>query len=96
MILIIFGPPGAGKGTQARFVSEKFNIPHLSTGDILREELLRKGTIAIQLKNILDSGQLVSDNILNKIVSNRIIQNDCKIILQYLTIKINILYKVKL
>ena len=78
MILIFFGPPGAGKGTQAKFISENFNIPHLSTGDILRDQLNQTSELSIKLKNIIDSGQLVSDEILNQIISNRITQTDCK------------------
>ena len=77
MILIFFGPPGAGKGTQAKFIAKKFNIIHLSTGDILREQLLKKNKLSIQLKNIMDSGQLVTDDILNNIVSERLNNKDC-------------------
>ena len=77
MILIFFGPPGAGKGTQAKFIAEKFNIAHLSTGDILRKQLLEKNKLSIVLKKIMDSGQLVTDNILNKIISERLNNIDC-------------------
>ena len=78
MILIFFGPPGAGKGTQASLIANNFNIPHLSTGDILRDKLLQKdGLFSTRLKNIMDKGQLVSDDILNEIVSNRISNHDC-------------------
>ncbi len=77
MIVIFFGPPGAGKGTQANLISKKYNIPHLSTGEIFRNKLLEKDNLSIELKNILDSGKLVSDNITNKIVSQRIDKNDC-------------------
>ena len=78
MILIFFGPPGAGKGTQASFISKELNIVHLSTGEVLRNHLKNKGELASKLKKIIKSGQLVSDKILNQIVSERIIQNDCK------------------
>ena len=54
MILIFFGPPGAGKGTQASLIANNFNIPHLSTGDILRDKLLQKDGLATRLKNIMD------------------------------------------
>ena len=77
MILIFFGPPGAGKGTQANLIANHFNIPHLSTGDILRNRLLQKDELSTRLKNVIDRGQLVSDDILNEIVSNRINEQDC-------------------
>ncbi len=73
--LIFFGPPGAGKGTQAKIISEYLNIPHLSTGDILRKKLLDKDNLAIELKEVMSSGNLVSDDILNSIVSSRL-QNE--------------------
>ena len=70
--IIFFGPPGAGKGTQAKLISDFLNISHLSTGDILRKKLLEKDTLANELKIIMSSGNLVSDDILNKIVSSRL------------------------
>ena len=73
--IIFFGPPGAGKGTQAKIISEYLKIPHLSTGDILRKKLLDKDNLAIKLKKIMSSGNLVSDDILNSIVSSRL-QNE--------------------
>jgi len=77
MILIFFGPPGAGKGTQADLVSKKFGIPHLSTGEILRNKLLDNDSLSEKLKDVIDSGNLVPDDILNKIVANRIAISDC-------------------
>ena len=77
MILIFFGPPGAGKGTQSNLVASYFNIPHLSTGDILRNKLLEKDELSKTIKVMMDKGQLVSDEILNEIVSNRIDNQDC-------------------
>jgi len=77
MILIFFGPPGAGKGTQADLVSKKFGIPHLSTGEILRNKLLDNDYLSDKLKDVIDSGNLVPDDILNKIVANRIAIADC-------------------
>ena len=68
--IIFFGPPGAGKGTQAKIVSEYLNISHLSTGDILRKKLEDKDNLAKDLKKIMSSGNLVSDEILNSIVSS--------------------------
>ena len=71
--IIFFGPPGAGKGTQAKIISQFLNIPHLSTGDILRKKLEENDNLANQLKIIMSSGNLVSDDILNSIVSSRLI-----------------------
>ncbi len=70
--IIFFGPPGAGKGTQAKIISEYLNLSHLSTGDILRKKLLDKDELATELKKIMSSGNLVSDEILNSIVSSRL------------------------
>ena len=70
--IIFFGPPGAGKGTQAKIISEHLNISHLSTGDILRKKLQDKDNLAIELKQIMSSGNLVSDDLLNSIVSSRL------------------------
>lgn len=78
MIIIFFGPPGSGKGTQAKFFSKLLNIIHLSTGEILREKLSEKNQLALELKKVMEAGHLVSDEILNKIVSERILRNDCK------------------
>ena len=70
--IIFFGPPGAGKGTQAKIISQNLNISHLSTGDILRKKLQDKDNLAKELKVIMSSGNLVSDEILNSIVSLRL------------------------
>ena len=70
--IIFFGPPGAGKGTQAKLISELLNISHLSTGDILRNKLLENDNLANELKKIMSAGNLVSDDILNSIVSSRL------------------------
>jgi len=70
--IIFFGPPGAGKGTQAKLISQEFKLPHLSTGDILRNKLLDNDNLAKELKQIMSSGNLVSDNILNSIVESRL------------------------
>ena len=86
MILIFFGPPGAGKGTQADFVSKALNIVHLSTGEVLRKYLIQEGKLSLELEGKLSfeleetikSGELVSDKILNHIVSERMAQEDCK------------------
>jgi len=70
--IIFFGPPGAGKGTQAKIISKILNISHLSTGDILRKKLLDNDDLSKQLQSIMSSGNLVSDDILNSIVSTRL------------------------
>ena len=70
--IIFFGAPGAGKGTQAKIISELLNVAHLSTGDILRKKLLDEDKLAIELKQIMSSGNLVSDDILNSIVATRL------------------------
>ncbi len=77
MILIIFGPPGAGKGTQAKLISDYLKVPQLSTGDILRNQLKKSDPLSLELKKTLDSGQLVSDDILNNIIIKRINEKDC-------------------
>ena len=78
MKIILFGPPGAGKGTQAKLLSSYLTIPHLSTGEILRSKLDDKDEMSLNLKNIIASGNLVSDKILNQIVSEKILSEKCK------------------
>ena len=78
MILIFFGPPGAGKGTQASLISNRLSIPHISTGEILRKKLLDTDSLSIKIKKTIDSGNLVSDDILNELISNRLNNLDCK------------------
>ncbi len=75
--IIFFGPPGAGKGTQAKIISNKLSLPHLSTGDILRSKIKQNDNLALEVKDIIANGKLVPDNILNKIVSEKLI-DDCK------------------
>ena len=76
--IIFFGPPGAGKGTQAKEISKYLNLPHLSTGDILRNKTNQKDNLAIKLKEVMSSGKLVSDEILNQIVSEKLLSNSKK------------------
>ena len=76
MRLIFFGPPGAGKGTQAKLLSSYLSISHLSTGEILRAKLNDKDELSLKLKKTMSSGNLVSDEILNEIVSNKILSKD--------------------
>ena len=77
MKIIFFGPPGSGKGTQAKLLAKELNILHLSTGDILREKLRDGDKLSIKLKKIISSGNLVSDEILNEIISNKLISEEC-------------------
>jgi adenylate kinase len=77
MRLLIMGPPGAGKGTQAQRVSEHYGIPAISTGDMFRAMKTSDTPLARQLRAIMDSGGLVSDEITNAIVAERLTQTDC-------------------
>lgn len=72
MILILFGPPGAGKGTQADLLKDKFNLLHLSTGDILREEVSNNTNLGQQAKKFMDSGELVTDELIIGMIKNKI------------------------
>ena len=78
MNLIILGPPGAGKGTQAAFIASEKNIPHISTGDMLREAIKNGTELGLQAKAVMDSGNLVSDELIIELVKERISQDDCK------------------
>jgi adenylate kinase len=78
MRLILLGPPGAGKGTQAKFLVEAYGIPQLSTGDILRAAITAQTPLGLEAKAIMDRGDLVSDAIVNGIVSERLDADDCK------------------
>lgn len=76
MRLIILGPPGAGKGTQAEGLCERHGIPHISTGDIFRENIKNQTDLGRQVKSILDAGGYVTDEITNAIVADRLSQDD--------------------
>jgi adenylate kinase len=78
MILILFGPPAAGKGTQAARIKERYNIAHLSTGDMLRAAIAAGTDIGKRAKEIVDSGKLVPDEVVIGIIADRICQEDCK------------------
>jgi adenylate kinase len=77
MRLIFLGPPGAGKGTQAKLLTERHGIPQLSTGDMLRAAVAAGTDVGLRAKAVMDAGQLVSDAIVNEIVSDRIDSPDC-------------------
>lgn len=78
MRLILLGPPGAGKGTQASAIVEKFNIPHISTGDIFRENISKETDLGKEVKNYIDKGLLVPDELTVSIVKDRLNKDDCK------------------
>src|SRR6218665_387570 len=78
MRLILLGPPGAGKGTQAEILVKAYGIPQLSTGNILRAAIAAKTPMGLAAKEIMDRGDLVSDEIVNGIVPERLDAEDCK------------------
>jgi adenylate kinase len=78
MRLILLGPPGAGKGTQAKMLKEKFQIPQISTGDILRQAVKENTELGARAKIIMDVGQLVPDDVVIDLIKERIRQADCK------------------
>ena len=78
MNIILLGPPGAGKGTQASHICEKFNIPQVSTGDMLRAAVVARTPIGLKAKKVIDEGNLVSDDIIIELVKERIQSQDCK------------------
>ncbi|EPO5824390.1 adenylate kinase [Vibrio cholerae] len=78
MRIILLGAPGAGKGTQAQFIMEKFGIPQISTGDMLRAAIKAGTELGKQAKAVIDAGQLVSDDIILGLIKERIAQADCE------------------
>ncbi len=78
MKLILLGPPGAGKGTQASFICEKFQIPQISTGDMLRAAVKAQTPLGIEINKQMDTGCLISDEIVLALVKHRLEEDDCK------------------
>ena len=78
MNLILLGPPGAGKGTQAAMIVEKYNIPHISTGDIFRENIKNGTKLGKKAKSYMDKGELVPDSLVIEIAEDRLRKDDCK------------------
>ncbi|MEI6870158.1 MAG: adenylate kinase [Actinomycetota bacterium] len=76
MRLVLVGPPGAGKGTQAQFLAAHYSIPHISTGDIFRANLKASTPLGLQAKGYMDSGQLVPDEVTNEMVKDRLTHDD--------------------
>lgn len=78
MRLILLGPPGAGKGTQANYITQEFNIPQISTGDMLRAAIKNQTPLGLAAKEVMDRGDLVSDEIIIGLVQERLKDDDCK------------------
>lgn len=78
MKIILLGPPGAGKGTQAKSISEAYHIPHISTGDIFRKNITEKTPLGVEAKGYMDRGQLVPDELTINLVTDRLQNEDCK------------------
>ena len=77
MKLLLIGPPGVGKGTQANFIIEKYNIPQISTGDMLRENIRNQTSLGCEAKTYMDSGRLVPDKVILNMINDRLKKNDC-------------------
>lgn len=78
MKIVLLGPPGAGKGTQAKSISNRYSIPHISTGDIFRKNISENTPLGIEAKSYMDKGQLVPDEVTINMVKDRLVQDDCK------------------
>lgn len=78
MKIVLLGPPGSGKGTQAKFIVEKFGIPHISTGDIFRKNIKEQTPLGVKAKSFMDKGQLVPDELTIEIVEDRLKEKDCE------------------
>ena len=78
MKVILLGPPGAGKGTQAQFITEKYSIPQISTGDMLRAAIKAESPLGLEVKDVMASGALVSDELIIALVRERVEKADCE------------------
>lgn len=78
MKIVLLGPPGAGKGTQAKSISKRYNIPHISTGDIFRKHISELTPLGIEAKKHMDKGHLVPDELTIELIKDRLSQSDCK------------------
>lgn len=78
MKIVLLGPPGAGKGTQAKSISNRYSIPHISTGDIFRKNISENTPLGVEAKSYMDNGQLVPDEVTINMVKDRLKQDDCK------------------
>ena len=78
MRILLLGPPGAGKGTQAQFIKETLGIPQISTGDMLRAAVKSGSELGLKVKQVMESGSLVSDEIVIELVQERISHADCQ------------------
>jgi len=77
MNIVLFGPPGSGKGTQAKLLAEKYGVPHISTGDILRANLNNETELGLEAKTYMDKGELVPDDVLIGLIKDRLSESDC-------------------
>ena len=78
MKIVLLGPPGAGKGTQAKSISKKYEIPHISTGDIFRKNISNETALGKEAKKYIDKGLLVPDEVTIDLIKNRLMEDDCK------------------
>ncbi|MEO5971525.1 MAG: nucleoside monophosphate kinase, partial [Bdellovibrionia bacterium] len=78
MILVLIGPPGSGKGTQAKILSGTRKLPQLSTGDMLRTAIAQGSTLGLQAKKLMDQGSLVPDSVVIGLIAQRTLEDDCK------------------
>ncbi|MGI6680437.1 MAG: adenylate kinase [Bdellovibrionota bacterium] len=78
MRIVLLGAPGAGKGTQAKFICEKYNIPHISTGDMVRAAVSKGSELGKQVKGYIDKGELVPDSTIIDLIKERLKEDDCK------------------
>jgi|APGre2960657505_1045072.scaffolds.fasta_scaffold04039_2 adenylate kinase len=77
MRIVLLGPPGAGKGTQGLLLCKKYGIPHISTGDMLREQVASASELGLKIKSVLDAGELVTDELVMQVVEARLRKADC-------------------